>query len=333
MNRLNLKDLQRLALHCGYRTDTHKPSRLKAIQESGQFFDGILAVRTPKQPFNVLSVDVGIKNFSYSKVSYTGTKADIKEWSVLNLHDAYGTPDYAHEDTLVDSKAYMAKLSLSVVDNILISKSWVPNIITIENQRTRSTSNKATLPNVLLNYTLEHMLYAAFLARQTTISDIKKTIVVPMSSNKMVNFWMSRYTSMIHPFTPSKSKTCRRTMLFSWLKQPDISPFDMPDFINKFPSNFPKMGPNLSNNALKSVLGITRQQTKVDDLVDSLLYNITISRQISHHLEMKKFIEGDDKDAILELLEQWDKEHISFMDALLQSRPDVCLAKEYEKFG
>lgn len=330
MNRLIVKDLQRIAIHCGYRTETTKSARLKAIADSSDFYDGILAQTKPKRPFNILSIDVGLKNFSYSKVSYMGKKADVKDWTVLNLHDSFGTPDYIDEGSLVDSKAYMAKLAVSVVDNVLVSKLWVPNIITIENQRTRSNSSKATLPNVLLNFTLEHMLYAAFAARQNTLPAYQHTAVMPMNSNKMVNYWLTRYTAKSCLYSPSRSKTYRKTILYGWFKEPHLAPFDISSFTDKLPSGFASMGTTLLNNSLKLALNIVRTNTKVDDLVDSLLYNISTARLLAHHQEIKKLLAKDDKEGIIELLDEWDREHIKFILPLLRGREDLYLAKEYE---
>ncbi|QBM87748.1 cruciform cutting endonuclease 1 [Metschnikowia aff. pulcherrima] len=330
MNRLTTKDLQRVALHCGYRTDVTKSARLRAIKESGEFFDVITAKHNPKKPFNILLVDVGLKNFSYSKVSYTGTTADIKDWNVTNLHDVYGTPEHTDDGSLVDSKAYLAKLALGVVDNVFLAGLWIPNIITIENQRTRSNSKTSTLPNVLLNFCLEHMIYAAFAARQTTNSKLQPTVIMPMHANKMVNYWLSRYTAKQCLYAGLKSKTFRKLALYGWLRQPQLAPFDLSSFTKKLPPDFSSLGPTSLNSALKKALNVTRPNAKVDDLVDSLLYNLSLARQMSLHQEIKKLMEAEDKDAIVCKLAKWDKEHIKFIEPLLLSRDDLFLASEYE---
>ncbi|OBA20661.1 Ydc2-catalyt-domain-containing protein [Metschnikowia bicuspidata var. bicuspidata NRRL YB-4993] len=328
MNLLRIKDLQRLATHCGYRTDVSKLGRIAAIAETGAFFERVLGNR-PNESLDVLSVDVGLKNFSYSKVSYQQNTADIKEWAVVNLHSKYGTPEYIDEGSLVDLKAYMAKLAVSVVDNVLISSLWVPKIITIENQRTRSNSSKATLPNVLLNFTFEHMLYAAFVARQTTNPAYESLVVMPMNANKMVSFWLSRYIAKGCPYSPSRSKTYRKNMLYGWLKAPHIAPFDISSFTNLLPADFPSMGTNLLNTSLRLALNIEHKGAKVDDLVDSLLYNLSIARQIFHHQEIQTLAAAHDKDGILARLEQWDVEHLKFIEPVLNSS-DLFLATEYQ---
>lgn len=331
MSLLTIKNLQRLAIHCGYRTEITKSARLAAIADSSKFFDGLLSEKH-SGPFNILSIDVGLKNFSYSKVSYHGNRAHIKDWTVINLHDEFGTPNYTDAGSLVDSKAYMARLAVSVVDNVLISGLWVPNVITIENQRTRSNSSKATLPNVLLNFTLEHMLYSAFAARQTTKKAYAQSVIVPMNANKMVNFWLSRYLAK-SCYTPSKSKSYRKGLLYAWLKAPSSAPVDISDFTSLLPSNFQSMGATLLSESLRLALNITRLNTKTDDLVDSMLYNFGIHRQISNHEEMKDLLTAGEKNEIINKLDQWDRQHLCFLKPYLQENSNLSLSDEYHNIS
>lgn len=316
MNSLKASALKSLALHCGYRSGTTKLARLVAAQKSLDFANRLLRNCRPQDDIRVLSVDVGIKHFSYSKVAYAGSAASIDEWSVLNLHDRFGgaglQDNAVADDNLADAKAYMAHLALSVVDSVFLQRDWVPHIITIENQRTRSNSNQATLPNVLLNFTLEQMLYAAFAARQSAAKHLQGVHVVPMNSNKMVNFWLSRFVAPLSKIPSAKSKQYRTNLVYSWLAEPSLAPFDIASFSLGLPSDFASQTALRKKASLKAALGLEDSPVKVDDLVDSFLYNMTMALQLQRHRELQ----SGNVD-LAELIAKWDRHHHRYLHGLV----------------
>lgn len=316
MNSLKNDSLQRLALHCGYRTETTKAARLQAIASSAAFSNKLLAIPRPKtSPLRILSVDVGIKHFSYSKVAYSANTAHLHEWNVCNLHDRFGVSDYSGFDSLVDSKAYLASLALGVVDDIFLSPDWTPHIITVENQRTRSNNNKATLPNVLLNFSLEQMMYAVFAARQSSNKNIAASVVIPMNSNKMVNFWFSRFLAPLSKVSSAQSKVHRTNLLYGWLLDKGSAPFELASPIHTLPVDFGSLSSTKKKAALRGALSLAENITKVDDLVDSLLYNFTLAKQLVRHEQLLKAGE----DAIPLLLKLWDRHHQDYLSPLIES--------------
>lgn len=316
---LKASTLNSLALHCGYPTASTKAARLLAIASYDAFFSAL-------SPRRIVSVDVGIKNFSYCKLSYVGESVTITDWNHLNLHEKYGS-GYLHKtgdsSSLVDSKAYLAHVAVNVVDNILMSQED-PDIITIENQRTRSNGKTSTLPNVLLNFTLENMIYAACEARGASHRNIS---IIPMNASKMVNFWMSRFLAKGPKITSLQSKTLRTQLLFGWLADPECAPFELKG-LHSLPSDFASLSFRMQTSALLDLLTFDSRPKKVDDLVDCLLYNLMCMLQLRHHHELKKAQENEHD--IAQLVHNWDKKHCRYLHPLLEST-HLELASEYQQ--
>ncbi|KAL1574284.1 Ydc2-catalyt domain-containing protein [Candida albicans] len=110
-----------------------------------------------------LSIDVGIKNFSYCKSKSSSSSSTlttsnfpiiITKWDKLNLDTQYGGDNYSsilHKDSILDNKRYLNQLTKSLVNELQPNEY---DVVIMEIQRTRSAGNTSTLPTVLLNYTL-----------------------------------------------------------------------------------------------------------------------------------------------------------------------------------
>lgn len=311
MNNLKLSVLNSLALHCGYPTATTKLARIAATS----IYDKLYTSLGKHTPLNVLSVDIGIKNFSYCKATYSSIHLDLAqlhEWNHLNLHDKFGagyTLQTGDENSLVDLKGYMAKLAVDVVDEIFCG-GWLPNLITIENQRTRSNGNTSTLPNVLLNFTLENMLYAACRARKLEMGNVS---VVPVNASKMMNFWVLRFIGKGQKLCGSRSKSLRTQLLYGWLALPENAPFKVQGL--EIPLDFAGLSMRAKNNVVLDQLNFDTRPKKVDDLVDCYLYNMMSVVQLRRHAELKRAIESDQD--LVELICKWDAEHCKFLDPIL----------------
>lgn len=301
MDRLKNSALQSLALHCGYPGGTTKASRLAAVEQGARAARRLL--ENAPATLNVLSVDVGLKNFSFCKLSYNlaSPAVAVHQWEHWNLHDRFGA---------AECKPELARLAVGVVDLVFVS-SWVPHIVTIENQRTRSNSNAATLPNVLLNFTLEQMLYAAFAARQSTHPSLASTHLVPVNSNKMVSFWISRFVQT--KFSGARSKRLRAELLYGWLANPQHAPFDLSPIASSLPSNFSALSHTKQNAALLQALHLDNPPKKVDDLVDCLLYNLACAKQLQRHRQLQASLDLE------QLARTWDADHCSYLAPLVAS--------------
>lgn len=324
MNSLKLSSLHSLALHCGFPTATTKAARLACIANYDDYF---LALGKPR-PLSILSVDVGLKNFSYCYNSYSSLSlptAEILQWNHVNLHEKFGVdyqPKTRDPDSLVDSKAYIAHIAVNVVDKILLAHKNPPNIIMIENQRTRSNGNTSTLPNVLLNFTLENMLYSALTAKGASVS----TEVIPVNASKMVNFWIGRFTGRSTKITSAKSKVLRTQLLYGWLSNPKYSPYKFAGLLSKLPTNLSGLSTRAKTSLVLDQLSFETRPKKVDDLVDCLLYNLMCVLQLRRHSELKKAILKDED--IAELISKWDADHCLYLQPLIKSA-GLELASDY----
>lgn len=405
MNHLaNIKQslLHSFALHCGFTLHVNKIGRLKAIAHLRWTFDKILR-NVGLDPLRVVSVDIGIKNFSTCYATYKTDSTEINSWSVSNLHETLGPDDplysrYSGElsknkesseidrfcddrsdltksngsikdekdsgsdkggsvndkkgsvndkkdsvndkkgskknkkdsriindlnkevfenimNDSIDSKSYLARLAVGAVDNILLKSPEIPHIITVECQRTRSNSNKVTLPNVILNLLFEYMLYATIAARQSCDPKLANIILLPMNSNKMVNFWISRFIPR-QKMTPAKTKALRALLFYSWFQDPSISPFTF-EILRPVPKTLNKLSSNDKFKAVALSLDLEISLAKKDDLIDSFLYNVAIAKQIQHYKEFLKC--EPSPEAYEELIREWDKqheEHVSFLSKI-----------------
>lgn len=329
---LKTASINSLALHCGLPTATNKAARLAAIIHLGVPLQNILN-NYKNKPLRVVSVDVGLKNFSYCKTSYQGNSVHIKGWDAVNLHHKFGVYDPVvarySEDSLetniaidrlladtIDSKAYLSRLAVATVDQILVSSDHIPHVITVESQRTRSNANKVTLPNIMLNSSFEHMLYAVLAARQSKCQDLSKIVVIPMHSNKMVNFWLARFLDL-KKMTMRSSKLLRASLLYSWFENPLHSPFNLSPKPIDFPSDFQKLSANKKLKVLTDSLNLSVNPSKVDDMVDSVLYNMAIAKHLQHYQEFLNC--KSNTDAFQMLIDKWDREHCDYLATLTKS--------------
>lgn len=315
LSRQKIATLHGIALHCGYPVLTTKTDRIRAIEETSEFYNSLKS-----KPLNILSIDVGIKNFSYSKLLYNtvtlpATKLQIHDWNHVNLHDRFGSSAANALTSLL--KPYLAKLAVSVVDSILLEKDWVPSLILMESQRTRSNTNSATLPNVLLNYTLEHMIYAAFTARLDAYPSFKDVSIVATNSTKMVNFWINRFVKKETRMTTTFTKKLRAGLLFGWLADALSSPLDLSHLSSRLPEEFPKMSFRQRTAAFLDSFPFETRPGKSDDLIDCLLYNVATYMQLIHHHQLQKLISSDTNPS--ELLLSWDKAHLNYLAPVVDS--------------
>ncbi|KAK6456366.1 cruciform cutting endonuclease [Scheffersomyces xylosifermentans] len=261
--------LNQLALLCGLPTNrANKRSRIESI------VNGLNLARKLPPKVNILSIDIGIKNFSYCQVDSANFDLEnhsvVKHWAKINLHDKYGSQykPLIDIDTLIDSKRYVNYMCTSLLRDVVDA----PDIVVMETQRTRSNNNAITLPNVLLNYTFENILYA------NLYNSLPKSIIIPMTSTNMISFWVNRFVTKesLKQFSKS-SKKIRSQLFFHWLEQKSHM---------KLPNEIQDKG------TLMTYLNLQNGE-KIDDLVDSLLYNITIRTQLSNQISLLKWLDQD----------------------------------------
>lgn len=254
-----------------------------------------------------LSIDVGIKNFSYCKSKSSKSTSSstlitsnfsiiITKWDKLNLDTQYGGDNYSlilHKDSILDNKRYLNQLTKSLVNELQPNEY---DVVIMEIQRTRSAGNTSTLPTVLLNYTLENLIFG----------NIYPQIVIPMTSFKMTNFWLHRFITRSTTNTKqlksnNNNKGIRFELMKLWLNKLFILP--------KYPQN------ELTKLDLLKYLKLDKSE-KIDDLIDSLLYNLTINCQFQHLAEFHQLMVSNNGD-IAQFVHDKNKYHLQLIQPII----------------
>lgn len=320
LQNLKVTSLNQLALICGLPIPTvlNKTNRISSI------INGLaLTTHLPTTTnLNILSMDIGIKNFSYCQmdgidISRESGPSRICKWSKFDLHLKYAPtfrPLVAPEST-IDTKRYLNHLCTSLIDDIVVLSTSRPHIIVMEMQRTRSTGNRQTLPNVLLNYTFENILYSTLYNLSISNPKYSSLLIVPMHSASMLSFWINRFIT--RPSQKKYSKHIRTELVYSWL--------DSLYLLDGFSFTSEKS----RNKQLLAHLQIRdMSNNKIDDLVDSLLYNLTIKAQFTNQIHLSRLLDGGDIEGFIE-----NKlyEHIQLIKPVVD-KLGLELVEDYKKF-
>lgn len=308
--------LKEVCLACGFSVKSKKEDQVMLIVHGLDLFN-----KFPRK-VNVLAVDMGLKNFSccmFQGVDVTGKKQPLlrtDSWKKYDLHNVFGNhyvPLYGERDSLMETKRYLSYLSYSIIEDIILKPQFMPHIVVIETQRTRSNSLSATLPNVLLNYTLENMIYSTLYTLQRNNAWLNEMTIVPMTANKMVHFWLKRF--LTDNISSSKTKSIRLELFFDWLDNDEgRSPF-LHDL--KLVDNFRSMSNIQKSRQILSNLNLPPKDNKIDDLVDSLLYGLTIYKNLQSLHELLRYIEQGK--CIETYVAQTTAQHVDLIKKLLSS--------------
>lgn len=299
MLRQKLKVLKEIAFYCGI------PSSL-AKEELATLLTSTLNARNDfKPPLNVISIDVGLSNFSFADVSYKNwsSKPHINRWNHTNLKEKFS---FAQNETWRSS---LSSLAVNAVDKLLLAGKKKPSIILIEAQRTRNAFSTATLPIVLLNFAFEQMLYATLAARDSSIP------VRPINASQMVPFWVSHYLQKQSKITPACSKKYRCSLVLGWLADPLLAPMDLSSITSHLPQDFSTMSTRAKTKSLLASYPFEVAPAKIDDLIDALLYNIATFLQLrrSHDVQQHLMVSDNPEP----LLHKWYDEHCHYLSPVL----------------
>mmetsp|Transcript_4301 Transcript_4301/g.4262 ORF Transcript_4301/g.4262 Transcript_4301/m.4262 type:complete len:347 (-) Transcript_4301:1448-2488(-) len=303
--------LSQVCTSCGLTVKPRKQDKIDAIT------NGMQRVASLPRNINVLAIDVGVKNLSYCRLSHidiTGDKRpmlDINKWKKIDLHEQYGStyrPLTNDMSSLVDSKRYLSYLAFELVNDIVIRHDDTPHVIVIENQRTRSNQLLSTLPNVLLNYTLENMVYSTFWTLQQQHSWLKDTVVTPMNASKMTHFWLNRF---IDSPKNSETKKLRIELFFNWICSSNAP------FVHSFilPEDFGALSTLKKSKYLLSQLGLPVVNNKIDDLVDSLLYGLTTHASLQNQHYLLELLNGNGD--LLKFVNDRNTEHFKLIQEVI----------------
>ncbi|KAG7887137.1 hypothetical protein KL936_004658 [Ogataea polymorpha] len=115
-----------------------------------------------RKPFHVLAIDVGLRNFSFSRFRLETLEEHgrplLIQWYKMDLHQYTGIEN--EEFTPVNYSQIMGH-----VVGDLVYASDVPDVVVVERQRFRTMGNKNVFEHILKSNILESILVATILAK------------------------------------------------------------------------------------------------------------------------------------------------------------------------
>lgn len=299
-----------------------KKTLLAAI--TNEFPKGSPFQRTPinGKTFNIMAIDMGIKNFSFAKLQLDktlpfNTPPLIKEWTKLDVNQ---WADVSSDASYEPSK--YAELSYRVVDELIFNKDQdVPDVVLIERQRIRSAGGKNVLEWVYRVNMFESMLHATILSKRLSDPRVKDSVVVSASPQRMGLYWAPDNSDRS---TNKNSKKVRLRLVEKWLadysKDSLSNPFILPVHVT-IENDDPKKSRSASKWIFETVMKNSRFHSgeldskiveKGDDLVDSLLHGLSYVKweknRMILNMEMKESIDA--------VIETSDKMYLSHMKSL-----------------
>lgn len=339
----------------------------KKDQKINSIITGLKLTKKLPSKFNVVGVDIGLKNFAYCKLEIGNTKPKIIKWEKFDLHNLYLNSykplldinydrDNILSENLIDSTRYLSYLSNRAIEEILFPpKLELPSIAIVEHQRTRSTGKTSTLPNVLNNFLLENMIFSSFFTYQQVFNkdkSIQLSMINPVYSQSMAHFWINRF---INELTDGKSnkkllvkhaKSMRNKLVYHWINRSIIDdensnryPFILSDqlksSIQADDTLMKKPFIQVANkpNKLLKYLQLNEENItnfKIDDLIDSLLHGLSYAK---YHQSKLKLLDNLEKcvaneDNSKEIINEYLEETRNEQLVLLQDLVEETRIKE-----
>ncbi|ODQ80477.1 hypothetical protein BABINDRAFT_160757 [Babjeviella inositovora NRRL Y-12698] len=295
--------LKAFCRHCGVSPTGNKSDLVAALST------GFIAPN--RKPYSVLSIDMGIRNFSFCRLLMeNGAKPTIEEWRKIDVDR------YCGNSTPVYSPLAYSQIAYDIVNQIVYNSAYaVPDLVLIERQRLRSGSSKNVFEHVLRVIMLENMLHASIYAVKKLDPAREKTRVDSSSPAEMVRYWCTE-----EKLTATKSKTLRVNMVARWLEG-YLHGEDIPFELNKkYQQKVVNVDPKVkklrsqSKKLYKTIMKGedsekevgTGETEKGDDLVDSLLHGLAFHQWQCNRRELQRLVETG-KGSLEEMLAGMDK--------------------------
>lgn len=309
LGKYTISTLNQVGLLCGLKSGTTKQTRIDQIISGLNIYNHI-KTNCDETKLNVLSIDIGVKNFAYcqiNKLDLTGTKIlGIKKWNKLNLNEKYPYEPLMDESTIYDKKVHINHLANEITKKLLTNK---PDIVVMEVQRTKSNNNSVTLQTVLLNFTLENLIYHQLWQAGK--------IVVPMTSAQMINFWLNRFVTKECLSGNKNAKTFRNQIVLDWLNGAGTSLIK-----NTFTDG------EVTKSSLLAALDLPVKNNKIDDLIDSMLYNLTLIQQLRNQRVLQQYL-LEERD-LNEFVDKYNRVQLDLIEPLITNN-DLQLLDEFLK--
>jgi cruciform cutting endonuclease 1 len=309
LGKFKISTLNQVGLLCGLQSATTKQARINNII-TGLEMGNRISDKFDITKLNVLAIDIGVKNFAYCLINNVDLTENqpisINNWSKLNLLEKFPYQPLIDSQSLYDKKFYINYLANEISKDLLKIN---PDVVVIETQRTRSNNNSITLQPVLLNYTLENLVYHQFWQQSK--------FIIPMTSAQMINFWLNRFITKNSINSSKNSKFLRNQLVLNWL--------------NDKKSNLIKNSFNIDKydkSSLLLALTLPTKNNKIDDLIDCLLYNLTVIQQLRNQRVLTHYLQQELD--LNQFIDKYNKIQLDLIQPIVESN-DLKLLDELSK--
>lgn len=271
---LKSKTLTNLSVVCGSTIKSTKRDNAIQLMHNLEYH-----LKLPRK-ISLISIDIGIKNFSYCKLSNIESMdsklhLNFNTWKTMDLNVKYPSNYQSPINDTISARQRLGFLNFLVFKDLILHNQ--PDIILIENQRVKSNNNQVTLPGILLNYVFENLFYTNFELLKN-YEDLKCSLL-PMNSSRLTNYLINRFL-IKSEINSSNSKILRNKYVFNLLDN-DMLTIEGMDCKNQDKRSFMKQYNQQADQRIR----------KLDDLFDSVLYALTFiqyhqnNRYLDHYLK------------------------------------------------
>ncbi|CAI4046414.1 hypothetical protein SUVZ_11G2020 [Saccharomyces uvarum] len=272
----------------GAANGTTKELRRTNIQKQCEFLEQLRQQKTRQGRISILSMDAGVSNFAFSKFQLCDNNPlpKLLDWQKVNLEEKF----------LQKSK----KLSLNPTETsqlvfdlteYLFKSEPIPDVFTIERQRTRTMSSRYILEPILKVNILEQILFSNLENKMrytsSTLNAAKLQYMVRSSDpHRMTSYWCipkeetpvgSKKSKSNKHSKDSRIKLVKEIVSSSILENDSRSPTKLVDFSDIWENRIRGALSKKNSFKLCDILEIQDSSgvKKDDDLADSFLHSLS----------------------------------------------------------
>ncbi|GMM33094.1 cruciform cutting endonuclease [Saccharomycopsis crataegensis] len=310
--------------------DDRDPLALKQSKELG----------LPKD-VRLLSIDLGIKNFSYCKFVLPkgdyNTVPEVYDWSKLNVFDYYNNKSAQKPGeitaTLIDDYTpnRFSEIAYHIATELVMAEENPIDVILIEQQRSRTTGSSAVQEWTLRVNMLEHMLYSTLFTLKQSHTGLNGLQLVTSSPKRMSDYFINckNESHEENPTKRQKSSVIKRQrikLVENWIDKiqfrrsefPHNTPFIFQQtFGKKLKNNDPT--PKVQKRQSKYIFDLImadkhmKGRQKSDDLVDSLLHGVSWFSWMKNRMILRDILMND-PNKLMDTLIIIENNHSKFTD-------------------
>lgn len=183
--------LKSLSFVIGAVNGTTKEAKRTYIQEQCEFLEKLRQQKIREGRINILSMDAGVSNFAFSKMQLLNNDPlpKVLDWQKINLEEKF----FQNLKKLSLNPAETSELVFNLTEYLFESMP-IPDMFTIERQRTRTMSSRHILDPILKVNILEQILFSNLENKMKYTNKIPNTsklryMVCSSDPHRMTSYW------------------------------------------------------------------------------------------------------------------------------------------------